>query len=293
MEWEMKQLSATIVALAACFTSAAGHAKPVDVSFASLAQGVTVMTRWFLADGTAKAKRPVIIALHGSGGAVGDFGNWSAKWTDLAKLYNAAGYHLLVPDSFTPRGIKEIVSIPHKQRRIHEEDRRLDVYGAVQLLNTREESDSTKIAVVGFSHGAQTVLSTIDNTEEIVNKQPIKLAAAVAYYPSCSKFQRMLRYEVSVPVLMMVGASDTWTPPQPCADLAQSIEKKQSAAFVRFIEYSDSYHGFDGLSPVRERTGIASQQSGKAMTGGNPAAREASRKQMMDYLAARFAVATE
>jgi dienelactone hydrolase len=66
------------------------------------------------------------------------------------------------------------------------------------------------------------------------------LKAAVAYYPSCSaQFDR----NVSVPLLIMIGDKDDWTPAENCRHL-------QAAGFARpelveAVYYPDAYHSFD------------------------------------------------
>src|SRR5262249_54696937 len=79
-------------------------------------------------------------------------------------------------------------------------------------------------------------------------------------------------YRTTVPLLMLVGGKDDWTPPAPCEDLAQgAIRAKQP---VEITVYPDALHSFDGLAPV---LAVPEARKGKgASIGGNPAARTAS-----------------
>jgi dienelactone hydrolase len=79
------------------------------------------------------------------------------------------------------------------------------------------------------------------------------LKAAVAYYPSCApQFDR----DVAVPLLILIGDKDDWTPADRCRQL-------QAAGFTRpdlvqAIYYPNAYHSFDSRSPDRSVPGNGS-----------------------------------
>ena len=98
--------------------------------------------------------------------------------------------------------------------------------------------------------------------------------AAIALYPSCAASLRNERYATAVPLLLLVGALDDWTPPQPCEDLVRRLESNTPTPAVQFVSYADSYHGFDSSTPVRTLKNIPSGVDGRSVrVGGNPAAR--------------------
>ena len=243
---------------------------------------------WFPAKGGASA--PVVIGLHGCSGALNSTGQLASKWYELAVWFNREGFHFLVPESFSSRGQKSICEIHNSRRTIDESDRRADVFAAIAWLAARPDVDAGRIAIAGWSHGAQTVLKAIDRSDSSVVAQFPQPRAAVAYYPGCSASGRQSDYALSVPLLLMVGASDDWTAAAPCVALArrlQALPAKASAA-VELIVFPDSYHGFDGTAPLFTRKNVGNTRSGTATLGGNPQARQQSRQRLFEFLSDRF-----
>lgn len=251
----------------------------------SISGGPSVPGYWFPAQSDQPA--PVVIGLHGCGGALTDDGQLSSKWKELATWFNREGMHFLVPDSFTPRGQKSICETPSSHRSIDEADRREDVFSAIRWLSKRSDIDVNRIVVAGWSHGAQTVLKVLDRTDSFVRAQPIQPRAAVAFYPGCSTATKMFRYEISAPLLLMIGERDDWTPARACTDLQKRLSDQKDAA-LELIVFPESYHGFDGTSPVQIRKNVGNTRSGTATVGGNPQAREQSRIRMFDFLAEKL-----
>lgn len=241
---------------------------------------------WFATD-TAEP-RPAVITLHGCGGTLDDSGHLSKNRIRDADYFNAEKMHLLVIDSFTPRGQKSLCEISPSRRSIHEEDRREDVFAAMQWLARQPGVDRTRIVVIGRSHGAQTALSVLDRTDKAVQAQTIQPRAVVALYPGCSKFAKMWDYELSAPLLLMIGEKDDWTPAKACVELQEKIKRSQKNALFELQLYPDSYHGFDGTGPVHTRTGLGGPRSGTATVGGNPVAREQAHRRLFDFLAVQL-----
>ena len=79
----------------------------------------------------------------------------------------------------------------------------------------------------------------------------------------------------------MIGEADDWTPAAPCRALADA-----AGPAVRYIGYAGAYHGFDGNGPVKLRTEVPNGvRPGQGVhLGGDPAAREDSRRQLVDWL---------
>lgn len=237
---------------------------------------------WFAA--TVTGPRPAIISLHGCGGLLDDKGRLSRNRHRVAEYFNVEQMHMLAIDSFTPRGERSICETPASRRSIRYEDRRADVFAAIQWLARRPEVDPRRIALMGNSHGGSTVLSVLDRTDKPVRAQPIQPRAAIAFYPSCTRYLQMWNYELSAPLLLMIGALDDWTPAYPCVDFHTKVRRAQPNGTFELIVYPDSHHGFDGLGPVGIRTGLPTR-SGYATVGGNPEAREKALRRMFDFLA--------
>ena len=242
---------------------------------------------WF--ETAAAGARPAVISLHGCGGLLDDHERLSRSRFRVAEFLDVEGMHMLALDSFTPRGLKSICETPSSQRVIQPEDRRGDVFAAIQWLARRPNVDKDRIAVVGYSHGGSTVLSVLDRTEKVVRTQPVQPRAAVAFYPGCSRFADMFRYEISVPLLLMIGESDNWTPASHCVRLRDRIAKDQKDASFELILYPESHHGFDAYGPPKTRTGLPTK-SGWATVGGNTEAREKALRRMFEFLSAQFGI---
>jgi dienelactone hydrolase len=214
-------------------------------------------------------RRPVVVALHGCSGLTTSRGVMDVRYVEYAARWNAAGWHVLLPDSFGARGKTSTCREPSAERSVTVAMRRRDVNNALRWLMSQPDVDPRRVALVGWSNGGSTVLRTIHRPDWTL--VPV---AAVALYPSCAGSLRNERYSAAVPLLLLVGALDDWTPPQPCEDLVRRLASSTPAAVVQFVSYADSYHGFDSSSPLRTLKDIPSGVDGRSVRiGGNPAAR--------------------
>ena len=241
---------------------------------------------WFKA--TAAGPRPVVVTLHGCGGALDEKGNLNRSYTRDAGYFNDERMHVLVLESFTPRGETSICETPSSRRSIHEEQRRDDVFAAIQWLARQPTVDKDRIAVMGRSHGGSTVLSVLDRTDKAVQAQSIQPRAAIALYPGCAKFVRMWDYEISAPLLLLAGELDDWTPARECVKLHARLKRAHEDAPVDLVVYPGSHHGFDGVAPVQQRSNVGNTRSGSATVGGNPEAREKAHGRLFEFLSAQL-----
>lgn len=241
---------------------------------------VSLTGYWFAA--AAPGPRPAIVALHGCSGPYDTRGQLTAHLRRYAADLNAAQMHVLVLDSFGSRGLRSICELAQSKRPVREADRRADAQAALRWLAARPEVDATRLVLLGWSHGAQTVLAALDASDTTVLAQTLQPRAAVAFYPGCTEPLKNTGYRLQVPLLMLVGERDDWTAAAPCVRLHQRLVG-QAPRFELDV-YADSYHGFDSLSPVKVRDQVGSTRSGRATVGGNPAARAASRERMFRFL---------
>lgn len=234
---------------------------------------------WLPASIDAADARPVIVALHGCGGLYTAKGALDGRYVDYARRWLAQGWHVLLVDSFSGRGRREICREPAAQRSIRVATRRDDVNAALGWLAGRSDVDARHVGLMGWSHGGSTLLRTID-----APAWPLAPAAAIAMYPGCADALRQRSYAPAVPLLMMVGADDDWTPPQPCAALTQRLQAAGQAP-VQFVSYAGSYHGFDRRSPVRWLEGVPNGVDGRGVhVGGNAAARADALPRIQSFL---------
>ena len=276
----------------------------------SLEAGVQMPAYWFAPATTgADLAAPAMVALHGCDGLLNAQGGLGTQRLRYVRLLREAGVGVLYTDSFTPRGEKSICSQKARVRKITEENRRLDVYGALNWLAAQPGVDAARLGVIGWSNGGQATLAAADGSLGVVASAAVKPAALVAFYPGCAAFERSPRYAVVAPLLVMSGALDDWTPAAPCQRLSQRLQERRlhgqrlqgqadapdtATAFeVQYIEFADSYHAFDSALPPKERGDVGGTPSGKATVGGNPAAREESAAAMLRFLSKHLRLAVQ
>jgi dienelactone hydrolase len=265
------------VLLSACALGAAAEQR-VEVPTADSSTSAPLVGHWFAAEGAAR--RPAVVLLHGCGGPYDKQGRLSQRLRDYAALLNAEGWHALVLDSLSSRGIRELCTQRIGERTVTQSNRRLDALGALQWLALRSDVDPQRLALLGWSNGGSTVLAATNRRVSAVANANIAPRAAVALYPGCETDLRR-GHDSSAPLLLLVGASDDWTPAASCVDLAA-----QSLGRSRVVVYEGAYHGFDDNAPLRVRKDVPNGvKPGQGVTvGGNAAAREASQREMLEFL---------
>jgi len=229
---------------------------------------------------TARMLRPAgngpfaaVVALHGCGGLFTRKGEMQSREVDWAERLVAAGYVVLLPDSFTARGISEICTV--KERSIHPQDRAGDAAAAARWLADQPFVDASRLALVGWSNGGSTVLWTV---REGFMGQGADFRAAIAFYPGCRVMAARPQWRPRLPLTILIGGADDWTPPGPCRELGLR-------AGVTVIEYPGAYHGFDAPnSQIRVRSNLALAKNGTAHVGTHPAARAAAIEAVMGLL---------
>ena len=184
---------------------------------------------------------PAIVLAHSCAGVNPHTDIWGKR---LASW----GYVVVAPDSFGPRGEKQVCT---KAGVVTGGMRVPDIAGALKFLATQPDVRAGHIGLIGHSHGGWTVMRSVQKSYGLAT---LGLRAAVAYYPSCApQFDR----EVDVPLLILIGDKDDWTPADRCRQL-------QAAGFTRpelveSIYYPNAYHSFDSRSPDRTVPGTGSK----------------------------------
>ena len=213
--------------------------------------------------------RPIVVALHGCGGLYATVGVTQGKLnprhSGMAQLIADTGYSIVFPDSFTPRGETSLCSQKFDLRQIKQSHRSDDVDGVLRWLASQNWADTAKIALLGWSHGGTTVLTSTDKNRQNVISREVQPSVAIAFYPGCSDALRS-NYRPQVPLVMMLAELDDWTPPGPCIALA-----KQTGA--ELYVYPESHHDFDNpVGGVRIRNDVANGviPGGGVHVGRNP-----------------------
>jgi dienelactone hydrolase len=149
------------------------------------------------------------------------------------------GYVVLAPDSFGPRDVSTVCG---NGMVVSGGARVADIAGAMDFLNAQPFVRKNTIGLIGHSHGGWTTMRAVQKRFGLAARG---LRGAVAYYPAC---QAQFDTDVAVPLLILVGDKDDWTPADNCRRL-------QAAGFTRpelveTIYYPDAYHSFDSqLAP--------------------------------------------
>ncbi|MCY1057275.1 prolyl oligopeptidase family serine peptidase [Nannocystis sp. SCPEA4] len=268
----------------------------------------TIIDGYLFAPKDVSAKPwPAFVALHGCDG-LGEHGKCRQAngklrnkldgrleaWAD--KLVER-GYVVLFPEDFKDKCGKDRTSTI---------DRALHAMQAAEWLAKREDVDSSRIALIGWSHGGQAVLSAALKGDTAVQKT--RFSAMIALYPGCSQFlgkhttgpdkgEDLYKYEVwdeEPGVQILVGAKDDWTPRSDCQDLIDILAKGHSnQTRIQLLEpsggYAGAYHGFDGYAAMDPKK---PEETGKDhvvhFKGGPKKARDAARVEVKEKARKEF-----
>jgi dienelactone hydrolase len=194
-------------------------------------------------------RRAAIVLLHGCGGMGDSRGALTLRHRDWAERFARWGLVVLVLDSFAPRGLRSICELERRPIQPWRE-RTADAYAALDHLVARNDVDPDAVLVLGWSHGASTVMGVVRPQAPGRRAEGPRFKAAVAFYPGCAAPLAQPHYRATMPLLILHGAADDWTPAAPCLELAR---RSADAAYPpRTVVYPDAHHGFDGLAaPVR------------------------------------------
>lgn len=160
---------------------------------------------------------PVVVYMSGCGGV--DNGADRAMQKAVIEHYKSKDVATLIVDPFTPRGEMEGVCAdladPAKASKGPEYFKRdgNDALAAVNVLRAMPDIDSKHIFLQGYSFGAIGSLIAIDK------KNPASVAAVIAYYPFCYD-----GVDPSVPVLVLIGEKDDWTPAAKCQAVTGKVD---------------------------------------------------------------------
>ena len=234
-------LAATLAVVSAVLSVTCSAAGMERVTFASADEARTPITGYFLASSRPADQQkatPAVIAMHGCGGlfARGRADQLSSRHADWAERWTAAGYAVLLPDSFGSRGVVEVCT--STDRVVNPRGRASDALGAAAWLARQTGIDASRMALVGWSNGGSTVLWADDARR----KPEAELRTVIAFYPGCRAVQRDPAWRPRVPLTILIGAADDWTPAEPCQSLADAHR-------FRIVQYPNAYHDFDSSRP--------------------------------------------
>lgn len=303
----------TVALLAPLALAVAAHAAlppPEKVEFASLAvdaAGAKINVPALLfrpPQAPANAATPLVVGLHGCGGMFSSRRGSEDKLSDRFMQWTAQmlddGYAVLWPDSFSPRGQREVCTIRTGERTITVATRRLDALGALRFAAALPGVDAQRVAVIGWSHGGSSTLAAINSEEPRVAAfragagAPPFFRAAVAFYPGCASAVRAgAKWRPGTITAIHIGASDDWTPAAPCIELGEAMRAANQPLTVSV--YPDAYHGFDapsGRVAVRKDVPNGVNPGQGVTLGPNPEARAIASDRVRAFLRDHLAATT-
>jgi dienelactone hydrolase len=228
-----------------------------------------------------------VVALHGCSGLYERDGRLSPHYDDWAVRLRDLGYVVLMPDSYNPRGVSE--TCRHAARPIRPNvERTKDAYAALGFLQQQTFIRYDKIGLMGWSNGAFTTLFAIAAGARARPKGlPSDFKAAIAFYPPCAKVLENEHWKTNVPLEILIGELDDWTPAAPCMALAEKV--RPLGMEVETVVYKNAYHAFDSPNmPVHVIGGAGGTPSGKATVGTEPTARAEAIRRVPEILARRL-----
>lgn len=286
---------AAVFATAAVTQEAPRDKRALDtVLFASL-DGVTNLTA-YLGRHEGDAPRPAVVLMHGCSGLRNPQGGIIPLYRAWMRALFAAGFDVLTVDSAASRGFAQTCT-PGPQRITMYRDRPKDAYAALQYLQAQPGVQAGRIALMGWSQGGAIVLLSI-NDKSIGRPAGLRqdFKTAVAFYPgACAdRWQSKPWTEVEpggwttqVPLLVLFGAADTWTPLGPCEKFLDAAKARGNP--VELKVYPDAVHAFD--APNLPRTELPAYRNGNGpmpVIGTDAEARADAFSRVLEFLKTRL-----
>jgi dienelactone hydrolase len=233
----MQTLLRTGTVLACGLLSLAAQAQTKEIlEFTSPSRNgpVTVKAELFLPDGIA-GRMPAMVIHHGSGGVT------NTREYAYAREFTKMGVASIIPDSFTPRGVKATVE---DQTTVSTNDMIADAFGALKLAAAHPRLDPARIGITGFSKGGSVAMRS--GLEVMVNrhaKDGPRFALHVPFYAGCDAIYHNMR-TTGAPMLVLIGGADTYVGPERCVFAVERMRAASST--VDMILYPNAQHGWDG-----------------------------------------------
>ena len=215
---------------------------------------------------------PAVVIMHDCSGLGPRSSGAPDRWAQMLLDW---GYVVIIPDSFSTRGFPGGVCTDASRGRqdVGPFRRARDARAALAYLRSLPYVSRERVGLMGGSHGGATTLATLANPGS-------GFVAAVALYPRCAPFSRL---KPDVPLLILTGELDDWTPAAECKPLAGER--------VTVKVYPGAHHSFDSARPERyvaERINPSAPSGRGATTGGNVEAWTDAVRQVKDFFGANL-----
>ncbi len=219
--------------------------------------------------------RGAIIMMHGCSGP------GSSLYTRWGQALGSLGYMVLLVDSFGPRGSSS--ECGNGSGGISEvDDRPKDAFAAYDFLVNNHQAG--RVALMGWSHGASTVLATLWQGQE---RQVFR--AGYVFYAGCGLWNKIAEPYPYAPLWMHHGDADTTTGLASCATL-DSKESTKGAGRIVLTTYAGAGHSFDNaLKKESGGTVTYGSASGRELTEADWNAKLAADEDVLKQIAAQMA----
>ena len=218
---------------------------------------------------------PAVVGMPGCSGMM------RRNTRELTPLYRAwgdelsrRGYVVLLVDSLGPRGHGEMCSVSGFDPTLYRK-RPQDAYGALIFLQQQPFVRGERIGLIGWSQGGGVTLYAIgpQHLGRPVPPPANEFRTAVALYPGACNGQRQpADWATQIPLLVLSGAADVWTPLAPCQEFLDRATARGSP--ITLVAYPEAYHGFDAPNnPRRELPDYRTRAGVVPVVGTDPAAR--------------------
>ena len=180
---------------------------------------------------------PAVIVVHGLGGYR------DANEGFVAAELRKAGFATLTYDSFAARGTTGAAlqgSPGYLPPGV------ADAYAALRLLSSEPRIDPNRIAIIGFSYGAEVAhLTAFETLRSALNPGPGRFAAHVAFYPggTFGAIAEANAYTGS-PVLMLLGERDDNLPVTKIEAYLAYARAAGTPAPIETVIYPGAYHAW-------------------------------------------------
>jgi dienelactone hydrolase len=178
------------------------------------------------------AVAPGVLVLHGCEG-------YSKHYGDIADWLASKGYVGVAIDALAGTNIKTACTdsgAPLVEA--------ADARAALAWMRAQPFIDPARLAILGYSMGSIAALDVMDS--RAVATAPPGLLAAVTYYPAC---RGRAPDAIRVPLRILDGDADDWTPAPPCQLLAD--DAKDAGKTVAITTYPNATHAFNLREPDR------------------------------------------
>ncbi|CAN5155583.1 dienelactone hydrolase family protein [soil metagenome] len=195
---------------------------------------------------TSADRVPAVLLLHGDAGQLGN----QTVWTERLNALGIAVFNL---DSFSARGDvatgPAIASMPES---IGGAYRIVDAERALALLAAHPRIDPSRIAVMGFSSGARTViLASQTRFANAYGTPTLQFSAFIALYPPCNVQLLDEARTQPGPLRIFIGEADLVTTAQSCVRFVARLRAAGVDASVQ--TFPEAAHGFDNSNPQMTR----------------------------------------